>query len=111
MDQKIVAYDGNGITGRVVVSAANVLQGLKRTRLRNQHGPIDSTPEEVLIAQIFTYPDLVAAAKSIEIDGLDGEITFEQFAALPEALVLQWEQAVYELNPHWLPQETTEKKE
>jgi hypothetical protein len=22
---------------------------------------------------------------------------------LPEALVISWEKAVYELNPHWLP--------
>lgn len=111
MESRTIEYEGNGIKARVVVTAANVLQGLKRTRLRNQHDPIDGTPEEVIIAQIFTYPDLVAAAKSIEIDGQPVDLDFEQFAALPEVLVLQWEAAVYELNPHWLPQDTDEKKE
>ena len=111
MESKIIEYAGNGITARVVVSAANVLQGMKRTRLRNAHGPLEKMPEEEVIARVFTYPDLIAAAREIEISGLDDVPTFDQFVALPEVLAIQWEEAVYALNPHWLPQADDEKKE
>jgi hypothetical protein len=39
-----------------------------------------------------------------------GDPAFDDFAALPEALVKQWEDAAFTLNPHWLPQDTDEKK-
>jgi hypothetical protein len=111
MDSKVIEYAGNGVTGRVVVTAANVLQGMKRTRLRNAHGPLEGIAEEVVIASVFTYPDLVAAARELQISGIEGEPTFDQFCQLPEAFVMPWEEAVYALNPHWLPQADDEKKE
>jgi hypothetical protein len=111
MDSKVIEYAGNGITGRVVVTAANVLQGMKRTRLRNARGDMKDQPEEVIIASVFTYPDLVAAARELQISGIEGDPTFDQFCQLPEAFVMPWEEAVYQLNPHWLPQGDDEKKE
>jgi hypothetical protein len=111
MDSKIVEYSGNGIEARIVVSAANVLQGMKRTRLRNARGDLEGKAEEVIIASVFTYPDLMAAAREISISGIEGDPTFDQFCQLPEAFVVQWESAVYDLNPHWLPQGNDEKKE
>jgi hypothetical protein len=111
VDTKVIEYAGNGLQARVAVSAANVLQGMKRTRLRNARGDLDGKAEEVVIASVFTYPDLVAAAREISISGIEGEPTFDQFCQLPEAFVIQWESAVYDLNPHWLPQDTAEKKE
>jgi hypothetical protein len=111
MDSKIVEYSGNGIEARIVVSAANVLQGMKRTRLRNARGDLEGKAEEVIIASVFTYPDLMAAAREISISGIEGDPTFDQFCQLPEAFVVQWESAVYDLNPHWLPQDTDPKKE
>ncbi|NIO10535.1 MAG: hypothetical protein GTO40_22015, partial [Deltaproteobacteria bacterium] len=33
------------------------------------------------------------------------DLTFEEWLELPDALVISWENAVYELNPHWLPKE------
>jgi len=110
VDSKTIDYSGNGITAQVVVGAANVLMGMKRTRLRNEYKHTGDDAEEIVIARVFTYPDLIAAAHKIIIDEVEGVLTFDQFVALPEAFVIQWESAVYELNPHWLPQVDDEKK-
>ena len=54
-----------------------------------------------IMAQVI-YPDLVAA--TVESDGLDvGHLSIDQFILLDERLVGAWEDAVYDLNPHWLP--------
>ena len=52
------------------------------------------------------YPCCIAATEKIE-NGEDAEmelskdITFEDFANLPDALFQQWQKVVYNLNPHW----------
>jgi len=54
-----------------------------------------------IMAQVI-YPDLVAA--TTESEGLDvGRLAIEEFLGLDERLVGAWEEAVYDLNPHWLP--------
>jgi hypothetical protein len=66
-----------------------------------------------LSLRVTTYPDLVAAVTYQE--GFENwPLTFNEFTALPDALVLAWEDLVYKVNPHWNPAgqplETKEKK-
>lgn len=89
----------NGVT--VVVSAANVRQGMKRTRLRMEAAGAKEDDQDRMLLRLFTYPDLTASAVSVV--GMAWPLDFEAFLLLPDALVGKWEKACYELNPHWLP--------
>jgi hypothetical protein len=103
-----IEYNDGEIKARIIVSEATALQGMKRSRLAFEAGAIDDP--DVRILRGFYYPALIAAARQIEIEGVLGDPAFDDFAALPEALVKQWEDAAFALNPHWLPQDTDEKK-
>lgn len=91
-----------GLEVRLCISQATVLMGMKRSRLKREG--IDAGEEDVdrHLLRIFTYPDLSAA--TVVIEGLS-DFDFEAFLLLPDSLIAQWEDAVYRLNPHWLPTE------
>jgi len=98
----------------VTVSEATVLLGMKRTRMRVAAGETTETDIDLRILRLMTYPDLMAA--TIGQSGFDEwPISFEAFCLLPDMFASNWEQAVYSLNPHWLPdyggQADEEKKE
>lgn len=73
------------------------------------------------LVSFYTYPACIAATTAIDnlksytdTSGKEhpftsdkellADIPFEEFLELPEALVVMWEEAAYELNPHWGPQ-------
>ena len=86
----------------LTVSEATVAIGVERQRLRTVAGLDDTRPLEIQLLSIATYPDLMAAV--VEQAGFDTwPVSFDEFMELPEQLVYQWEQAVYDLNPHWYP--------
>jgi hypothetical protein len=103
-----VEFDNGTVKARIVVSEATAMQGIKRSRLAFEAGNIDDP--DLRLLRGFYYPALLAGARQIEINGALGDPVFDDFAALPELLVKQWEDAVWALNPHWLPQDTDEKK-
>lgn len=72
------------------------------------------------LVSFYTYPACIAATTSVDnlksYTGADGkkhpftdgkelaaDIPFDEFLELPEALVVLWEEAALELNPHWMP--------
>ena len=108
MKTQTIEFNNGEIKARIIVSEATALQGMKRSRLAFEAGAIDDP--DLRILRGFYYPALMAAAKQIEIEGVLNDVTFDDFAALPELLVKQWEEAAFALNPHWLPQDADEKK-
>lgn len=88
-----------GLDVRLSVSQATVLMGMKRSRLKREGMDVEEKDIDRHLLRIFTYPDLMAA--TVEADGLD--LDFESFLLWPDSLVAMWENAVYRLNPHWLP--------
>lgn len=97
---------------KLTISEANVLIGMKRARLKVEGDRARDTDPDRLILRLLVYPDLVAPV--IEHEGFaEWPISFEDFLALPEQVVIPWEDAVYRLNPHWRPDNQTseEKKE
>jgi hypothetical protein len=54
-----------------------------------------------LVARVV-YPDLLAAA--VDADGLNLDMGIDEFIGLPAGLRAAWEDAVYGLNPQWLPE-------
>jgi hypothetical protein len=96
---------------KLTVSEATTLIGMKRTRLKVEASKAGETDVDRHLLRLYPYADLVAA--TIQAEGLPWPLDFESFLALPEQLVAKWEEAAYELNPHWLPQqdEQQEKKQ
>ena len=47
------------------------------------------------------YPSTVAATE--EAEGVDLDMTAAQFCELSDKITGPWSDAVYGLNPHWLP--------
>lgn len=84
----------------LTVSEATTLIGMKRSRMGVEaSGSTDPSIDRQILARI-TYPDLIAPL--VDIQGMEIP-NFEEFLLLPEPLIIQWEKAVYGLNPHWTP--------
>lgn len=108
---QVVEFEGDGVKARLTVAAATVRMGIERTIMQNGARRFEDEPGVALLRR-FTWPDLVASTVEGEIEIENGgavkvrpvfDLTFEEWLELPEALVISWETAVYELNPHWLP--------
>ena len=109
-----VTYKSDTLEVSVVVGEATYAMGLHRTLLIQEQAEftIDvSTPEnraKGLLLSLF-YPSMIASV--VEQEGFEvWPISRDDFVSLPEALMAEWEQATFELNPHWVP-ETPEKPE
>jgi hypothetical protein len=118
MQTETVSYQVDGYDVSLTVSEATVLVGMRRTRLKLAGDKAErerakdygyDADRHLLRATI--YPDLIAA--TVEARGLAWPLEFEEFLGLPEQLWVAWEQAVYRLNPHWLPspEQSREKKD
>ena len=107
MKQREIVYQEDEWDVHLVVTEATVLHGIVRTRLRIEGRGVEDRDLDSRLLLMYTYPDLIAATVSAE--GVSWPLEFDDFLALPERLVIQWEQAVYELNAHWLPSAITDE--
>lgn len=102
MDTETLSYhDDNLGDVELTVTEATVLIGIKRTRLKAEGLEVNEEDIDRRLLRMFTYPDLMAA--TVEAAGIPWPLDFEDFLALPDRLVSQWERLLYQLNPHWLP--------
>lgn len=65
----------------------------------------------IRLLRMYTYPACVCSVDKVENldpkkEQLSADISVEDFLELPDALVFIWEEAAYELNPHWVPRLT-----
>ena len=96
----------------ITLSESNAIIGMRRKLLREQaHAGADFAEQ---LISLMLYPDVIAA--TVDQTGFDNwPVSREQFSTeLPEDFVNALEDAVYSLNPHWLPdsdKETVKKKE
>ena len=104
MRTKTVEHEGVQIT----VTEANVLIGVKRGRLKGEGLRAEEEDLDREIIRLYVYPDLIAA--TVKAEGIEWPLDFEGFLALPDGLAAKWESAVYDLNPHWLPQPLEDSK-
>ena len=116
MRTRTVVYKDDSYDVEIDVRQAALGGGFRRTALRSRElaqSKKRDAPEgpEGYLAQwvaFRTLPDCLGATAEIrnldkEKEQLSSEMNLEEFLALPEALVIVWEQAVYECNPHWMP--------
>lgn len=94
----------------ITISEASVLMGTRRGVLRGEAMRTeieDERPEQWLL-RVITFPDLASA--TVETSGLDWPLTFAGFCELSETFVNEWTDAVYMLNPHWMPTRAGEQE-
>ena len=123
MRERTVVYKDDDYDVEIVVRQAALSAGFRRTALQSREMARLKEKDKVEGAEGYlvqwaafrTLPDCLCA--SVEVRNLDKEKTqlssemdLDQFLSLPEALVIVWEQAVYECNPHWMPIPKEEEK-
>lgn len=116
MKEKIVTYQSDELNVTLVISEATVRMNLLRTLLLEESSPLpkeDATETDQVIPpllgrqmdsilRVFLYPALISSVKSQM--GFDHwPISYQEFCNLPDKLEVPWEEATFELNPHWQP--------
>ena len=121
MQSEKVSYRDDDYDVVITIRQATVLDGMRRSILE-----IEATAESLdlveekhagylrfMVSEV--YPSCMASIESIE-NGEDAEkklskdMSFAEFAALPDALFQQWYKATYDLNPHWVYRKPETKK-
>lgn len=121
MNSAVIEYTENGQTISLTVVRATGKIGMARSIMTfKAYEANKNEPDEALrVLRSSMYPSLIAPviASSGQITVYDpaaegGErvvdigkwpISFEDFASLPDGLLVEWEAQVYRLNPHWNP--------
>jgi hypothetical protein len=110
LKQRVVHYADNSWDVTLTITEATSRVGMHRALLIEQ-ARAEETKKDVPASLIdaasqllhtVLYPSMIAA--TVEATGFaKWPITFEEYADLPEQLVMQWEDAVFSLNAHWRP--------
>lgn len=120
LPSKTIEYSDDDLEIRLVVQKASYQMGLVRTLLLQESFDGQKDARKVEEEDVFTmagnimrvmfYPNLIASVA--EHEGFENwPISVDVFLALPEELMVQWEQAVFELNPKWRPAPKIEEVE
>jgi hypothetical protein len=106
MPEKTLDISAENISLHIKVEHSTVLIGMRRARLK-----VDAEKETDIdrkLVRMYTYSDMAACTSgTLIVDGKDKPWPpdFDTFLSLPERLISPVEEAVYKLNPHWLPDE------
>jgi len=112
MRERKIVYKDDDYDVEIVVRQATLEAGFSRYALQSRERArlkAKDADDSFMVqwAAIRTLPDCVSGTVEITNKGtkeLSTEMDLEGFMLLPEALVVLWEHAIYECNPHWLPQ-------
>lgn len=107
--QRVIETEIDGQAVRLTVNRATTIMGTRRSimvykamsEIRGETEAGNAPDEAVMVLKTSTYPALITA--TTDATGIPWPLPFADFLELPEALVYEWEQAVFELNPHWNP--------
>lgn len=115
MQDKTLEITVDNISAQIMVMRATVLIGFKQQRIKeeakivlNGKKNVDAGDIDRYLIHQFLYADVAACTTGTLI--IDGEQTawppdLDVFLSLPDDLVAQVQEAVYQINPHWLPEE------
>jgi len=114
MRKAVIVYDDDDFHVKITLSQATGLMGIRRTVLSGQEADkpfsLSANVQERIdrIYRTVTYPACLASVVSIDYPeksmGLPEDMSADDFMHLPEALIVLWEKAALELNPHWVPE-------
>lgn len=129
-DTRTIHYGEGKQEITITVSAASALMGMRRAVLRGTGDAfLDSVMDKpaataapavaggmaqlditaYLLVVRFQYPDLQAVV--VRATGIELPLSPQEFCELPVGLVDVWDEAVYALNPHWLPTSVNDNDE
>lgn len=113
MKSAIVVYKDDDYDVEITIRQATVLDGMKRAILEMEASmePLDLVEEKYAGYLRFmtseAYPCCMASVEKFEngedaTKKLSKDMSFEDFANLPDALFQRWQKVAYELNAHWV---------
>ena len=125
LSKRTMSFKDEEFEGEVVVGRANVSRGYLRSRLTDEGLRAPKKPGDdplLRIARWTQYPAIRAGTRSGTLSFFDvkededgkqisrnlkrkvqaDELTFEDYQELPESFGIEWLDAVFEFNPHWL---------
>ncbi len=100
--QKTLEFDLDDQPVTITVSRSTARTGVLRYQLMTAGNEANQTETDEALKPLrfITYPDCIAGTATAT--GFTAwPISFEEFSGLPETLVDDWVNAVYEINPHW----------
>lgn len=100
---EVVAYVGHGLDVTLTVSDATGIMRMRRDRRRLLGEQTIEPDEDRSIMRRFSYPDAYGAVTAATGFAFPWPPDFETFIALPDELLVELENAIYRVNPHWLP--------
>ena len=113
---RTLVYKDDDYDVEIVVRQASYGGGFRRyailsreqARLKEREEKGDSSDWITQWAALRTLPACVCATAEIrnldkEKKQLVSEMDLDELLALPEALVIEWEKAIFACNPHWMP--------
>lgn len=103
------------------VAVATILMGIRRGFLKSEARTYCQNKDNGIlddegILRIYTLPDLISG--TIEFGGtitlhddqgndtvepIQWPLSFETLSVMPEQAIVEWQDKLYALNPHWLP--------
>jgi hypothetical protein len=88
---------------KIVTVRASILRDTRRWQMMNKADDDNKAEadEAIKSLRLYAYPLLVCGTESVE--GLPWPMTFEQFLELDTDFVNFWNNAVYKVNPQWVP--------
>ncbi len=105
-----IHFDDGTVSADITVEAADSMLEFARWRCRNQAQQDRTLTPDLFMIRLWAYPDVYAAVTAGEIRR-NGEtsvldrrhrLTFDLYRTLPDALMVEIEEAVYRCNPGWL---------
>jgi hypothetical protein len=103
MRSEVVEFVCPEWTAHLTVSEATVLIGMRRTRLRLDGERAIEPDDDRRLLRVYSYPDVCSAVSASDGLPFSWPPDFETFLKLPDGLLVKLEEAIYRLNPHWLP--------
>jgi len=121
MRKDLVKYQDDDYNVEIEVGQASIEMGIRRSEVWFDARSGDLAERQLLarVAILQTYPAIHAGTLSVKNlpkvseDGEEtpypeqlnmDELTLESYLTLPEALGAIWKDAIFALNPHWLPE-------
>lgn len=108
MPTRHVEYEDERVKADLEIRQATVRDGIKRTMFMRDAEDNETGDLELDVLRRLVYPPLMAVTiGTLVVDGQEQEwpLDFETYTELPEALGIEWENAAFELNPHFWPRE------
>ena len=100
-------YDDGTVKALIELHSATGREGLERSQMMSDARTLEDkekTPDPVRnINRTYRVPLLTAAAviKELKVNGEDKKFDYMLCDELPDVFLWEWEQKVYEVNPHW----------